>query len=83
MKQVEQIDLSGSTFKVIFVKINDLDESEKIEYGERRVIERDIGMHIEGEADVHHPERVFGIVTLGDVGISEHILKAKLFGFIT
>jgi tRNA G10 N-methylase Trm11 len=65
LKQVEQIDLSGSTFKVIFVKINDLDKSKKIEYGERRLIERDIGMHIEGEADVHHPERVFGIVIIG------------------
>lgn len=65
LEQVEQIDLAGATFKVIFVKINDLNESNKIEYGQRRVIEREIGMQIEGEADVHHPERVFGIVPLG------------------
>ncbi|PFJ17081.1 RNA methyltransferase [Bacillus cereus] len=65
LEQVEQIDLAGATFKVIFVKINDLDKENKIEYGERRLIERDLGMHIEGEADVRNPERVFGIVPLG------------------
>lgn len=65
LKQVEQIDLAGATFKVIFVKINDLVGENKIEYGDRRLIERDLGMHIEGEADVRNPERVFGIVPLG------------------
>jgi tRNA G10 N-methylase Trm11 len=65
LEQVEQIDLSEATFKVIFVKINDLDEAKKIEYWDRRAIERDIGMRIDGEADVHHPERIFGVVTLG------------------
>lgn len=65
LEQVEQIDLAGATFKVIFVKINDLGKENKIEYGERRLIERDLGMHIEGEADVRNPERVFGIVPLG------------------
>ncbi|RFU67863.1 RNA methyltransferase [Peribacillus saganii] len=64
-EQVERIQLNGSTFKVIFLKINDLNTTEKIEYDQRRLIEREIGMHIDGEADVHHPERVFGIVTLG------------------
>ena len=54
LKQVEQIDLAGATFKVIFVKINDLVGENKIEYGERRLIERDLGMHIEGEADVRN-----------------------------
>lgn len=64
-KQTEQVELDGKTFKVIFVKTNDLSPSEKIEYDERRVIEREIGMRIEGEADVNHPELVYGIVTLG------------------
>ncbi|MGM0875818.1 MAG: TRM11 family SAM-dependent methyltransferase [Bacillota bacterium] len=65
LEQVEQIQLDDSTFKVIFVKINDLEKSKKIEYEERRVIERDIGWRIEGEADVHNPDQVFGIVPLG------------------
>jgi len=65
LKQVEDIVLNDSTFKVIFVKINDLSSEDKISYGDRRIIERDLGMHIEGEADVHNPDHVFGIVTLG------------------
>lgn len=65
LEQVEQIQLGDSTFKVIFVKINDLEKSKKIEYEDRRVIERDIGWRIEGEADVHNPDQLFGIVPLG------------------
>lgn len=64
-KQTEQVDVEGQSFKVIFVKTNDLAPEHKIEYGERRVIEREIGLRIEGEADVNHPELVYGIVTLG------------------
>jgi tRNA G10 N-methylase Trm11 len=65
LQQVEHIDLAGDTFKIIFVKINDLDESQKIEYWDRRAMEREVGMRIDGEADMHHPNRIFGIVTLG------------------
>ena len=64
-EQTEQVAVDGKTFKVIFVKTNDLSPAEKIEYDERRVIEREIGLRIEGEADVNHPELVYGIVTLG------------------
>ncbi|MDQ0195133.1 tRNA G10 N-methylase Trm11 [Paenibacillus wynnii] len=63
--QTEQVQLHGMTFKVIFVKTNDLLPADKIEYDERRVIEREIGLRIEGEADVNHPQLVYGIVTLG------------------
>jgi tRNA G10 N-methylase Trm11 len=65
LEQVKQIQLFEETFKVLFVKINDLDPSEKIEYEERRVIEREMGMHIHGEANIHQPDRTFGIVTMG------------------
>nr|WP_246066970.1 RNA methyltransferase [Cytobacillus solani] len=65
VEQAGQIDMEESTFKVIFVKINDLEASEKIEYDKRRLIEREIGWEIKGEADVRHPDHLFGIVTLG------------------
>ncbi|GGD90512.1 methyltransferase [Paenibacillus nasutitermitis] len=64
-EQVEQLDLAGATFKAIFVKTNDLAPADKVEYAERRMIEREIGMHIEGEADISHPDLLFGIVALG------------------
>ena len=51
-----------STFKVIFVKTNDLEKSEKIRHKERKDIERELGWHINGEADLMEAEIVFGIV---------------------
>lgn len=60
--QVQQLPLLESTFKVIFVKTNDLKKSEKIRHGERKSIEREIGWHIKGEADLMEAEIVFGIV---------------------
>ena len=64
-RQVEVIHMEESTFKVIFVKINDQNSSEKVEYQQKREIEREIGMIIEGEADVHQPDVTFGLVPFG------------------
>lgn len=65
VEQVGQIDMKESTFKVIFIKINDLEADQKIDYDQRRLIEREIGWEIKGEADVRQPDHLFGIVTLG------------------
>jgi tRNA G10 N-methylase Trm11 len=64
-EQVGTIHMDEKTFKVIYIKINDLGVSNKIEYQERREIEREIGARIHGAADVHNPEHIFGIVTFG------------------
>ncbi|MGE7764176.1 TRM11 family SAM-dependent methyltransferase [Peribacillus sp. NPDC096540] len=64
-EQVKNIHLPHSTFKVLFVKINDLDKEAKINYDGQREIEREIGWHIQGNADVRNPDQVFGIVPLG------------------
>lgn len=65
LEQVKQIELNDQTFKVIFVKMNDLAPEDKIEFDEQRAIERELGVYIEGEADVRHPDNVFGIIILG------------------
>ncbi|MBA9027466.1 TRM11 family SAM-dependent methyltransferase [Peribacillus huizhouensis] len=64
LDQVQSIELYESTFKVNFVKINDLDKSEKIEYKERRSIERELGLRINGEFDFYQPDYEYGIVTM-------------------
>ncbi|QXE03244.1 RNA methyltransferase [Terribacillus sp. DMT04] len=61
-KQVEQIELHDQTFKVLYLKINDLPDDQKIEFAQRREIEREIGWNIVGEADMHNPDILFGIV---------------------
>jgi tRNA G10 N-methylase Trm11 len=76
-EQVTLIQLHEATFKVIFVKINDLEPSDKIGFEQQRAIEREIGVYIEGEADVHNPDHVFGIVTLGGRWYFGNYLKNK------
>jgi tRNA G10 N-methylase Trm11 len=53
---------SSETFKVRFIKTNDLPAVDAIDYNEARRIERAIGLHIRGKADMRQPTRVFGIV---------------------
>lgn len=76
-EQVERIQLFDATFKVIFVKMNDLAPADKMDFDEQRFIEREIGMHIEGEADVHNPDHIFGIITLGGRWYFGHYVKSK------
>lgn len=76
-EQVKQIQLLDATFKVIFVKMNDLAPEHKIDFEERRAIERDIGIYIEGEANVHNPDYVFGILTWGGRWYFGNYIKSK------
>lgn len=57
--QIEGLELNGTTFKVIFVKNTNL---EKVEFKERRKIERELGLLINGTADLEKPECLFGIM---------------------
>jgi tRNA G10 N-methylase Trm11 len=77
LQQVESVQLFGTTFKVIFVKLNDLQPVDKISYEEQRAIERELGIHIMGEADVHHPQHIFGIVVLRGQWYFGNYLKNK------
>lgn len=55
----------STSFKVLFVKTNDLAADEKMTYEDQREIERQVGMRIKGKADMRHPDRMFGIATMG------------------
>ncbi|MGD6943527.1 TRM11 family SAM-dependent methyltransferase [Cytobacillus gottheilii] len=61
-EQVPQLELGGQTFKVIFMKINDLSDEDKIEYAERQQIEREIGWNVNADAKMKNPDILFGIV---------------------
>lgn len=82
LKQVEVVHMGELTFKVLFVKINDLASTEKVEYKQKREIEREIGLIIEGEADVHRPDVTFGLVPFKGNGTLVCMRKTKLFGCI-
>ncbi|MBO0588460.1 RNA methyltransferase [Sporosarcina sp. E16_8] len=64
-QQVEQYDLGDSTFRVVSLNTTDLDSTKKIGHPERRKIEREIGLRINGTPDlVNPPDNTFGIVLL-------------------
>jgi Predicted DNA modification methylase len=52
----------GQSFKVLFVKKNDLDAAGKIEFEEQRRLEREVGAVIRGRVDVRRPDRIFGLI---------------------
>ena len=60
-EQVEGLELSGATFKVTFVKNETI---AKVEFKERRSIEREIGLKINGEADLLNPDLMFAIMNV-------------------
>lgn len=77
LDQVKETKMEEQTFKVIFSKINDRKPPNTIEYQERREIERAVGWVIEGEADVHHPDHIFGMAIVGDRWYFGHYLKSE------
>ncbi|MEK4229815.1 TRM11 family SAM-dependent methyltransferase [Solibacillus sp. FSL H8-0538] len=63
---VEQLDLGGATFKVSCLNKLELNSTQKIGHSKRNEIERTIGLCIQGEPDLIHPQLDFGVVTLDD-----------------
>jgi predicted RNA methylase len=64
VEQVKALPQLESTFRVILVRNNDPEPSEKVGLKERRAIERKVGLHIPGEPDLINPEQLFGIMNV-------------------
>lgn len=79
--QVKALQLNGATFKVIYVKNGDLAKSEKEGYEKRRTIEREIGLHVNGQADFHHPDRLFGVMNVNGEWIFGEYVKSESVWF--
>ncbi|WML60835.1 RNA methyltransferase [Neobacillus sp. PS2-9] len=60
--QVNTLQLCGATFKVTYVKNSGQKKSERDGFEKRRAIEREIGLHIVGKADLRHPDRLFCVM---------------------
>lgn len=54
----------SSTFKVINLNKFDIGDTKKIPHPERRKIEREVGLNIDGEPELDHPDKIFGILLL-------------------
>lgn len=54
----------GETFRVISLNDTALDSNEKMSHSQRRAVERQIGLTINAEPDLEHPDILYGVVTL-------------------
>lgn len=61
ISQILDDKFSSENFKVRYVNL----EENSISYEERRKIEYAIGYNIQGEAEIHNPEVVFGVTNVG------------------
>ena len=66
ISQASHFGLEGETNKVIFLKINDRQGIDKIEYAHSLQIIRAIGNEMQGDLDLQHPAQVFGVIPFGN-----------------
>ncbi|MDU0205062.1 TRM11 family SAM-dependent methyltransferase [Paenibacillus sp. MAH-36] len=59
--QVETLTVRGSTFKVVFAETDT-----PVSYDRRRDVERELGRHLRGKAEMRKPEQWFAVTQLGD-----------------
>ncbi len=64
--QVADMSPSQESFKVVFNQHSQDSEAMKFRYEQRRTIEREIGLNLKGEADLIAPERVYGVMIIGE-----------------
>jgi tRNA G10 N-methylase Trm11 len=79
--QVETLQLSGATFKVNYVKNSGLAKSEQDGFENRRAIERELGLHIDGQADFRHPDRLFGVMNIDGSWVFGEYVKSEAIWF--
>ncbi|MDF0728175.1 RNA methyltransferase [Cytobacillus sp. S13-E01] len=73
-EKVEGLELSGATFKVVFVQN---DTISKVGFEERRTIEREIGLAINGEADLLKPDLMFAIMNVNGRWVFGNYLETE------
>ncbi|RDW20365.1 RNA methyltransferase [Oceanobacillus arenosus] len=81
VSQLETLQLDGATFKVIYVKNGGLTKAKKEGFEKRRTVERTIGLHVNGEADLYHPDRLFGIMNVNERWVFGDYVKGESVWF--
>lgn len=59
---IKQLEFTTNTFKVVCLNKFDIGQTKKIHHPERRAIERELGLCIDGEPELDHPEIVLGLL---------------------
>ncbi|MEH7305830.1 TRM11 family SAM-dependent methyltransferase [Neobacillus drentensis] len=79
--KVETLQLSGATFKVTYVKNNGQAKSKKDGFEKRRGIEREIGLHVNGKANLRNPDQLFGVMHINGRWIFGEYVKSESVWF--
>lgn len=78
LEQAASIQVTGATFKVVYVKNGG---SVEVDFENRRAIEKEIGLHINGIADIHHPKHLFGVMNINGRWIFGIYIKSESVWF--
>ena len=62
LSQLDGLEVSNATYKVVFVHNPDLPKAQKVRFEERRDIERKIGLQLIGEPALKNPDKQFAIL---------------------
>ncbi|CRK82482.1 TRM11 family SAM-dependent methyltransferase [Neobacillus massiliamazoniensis] len=81
LKQVATLQVAGATFKVIYVKNGGPSKNVEQGFENRRAIEKEIGLHINGMADIHHPKRLFGVMNVNGRWVFGDYVKSESVWF--
>lgn len=81
LKQVATLQVTGATFKVIYVKNGGPSKTVEEGFENRRAIEKEIGLHINGVADIHHPKRLFGVMNVNGRWVFGDYVKSESVWF--
>ena len=76
-EQIQQFPPQENTYKVICLNKTDMDLTKKIPHKERRQIEREIGLVIDGEPNLDNPKSLFGIILLDGIWYFGHYTKSE------
>lgn len=66
-QQASTFEMSAETFKVQCLNASELNTTQKIEQVDRRKLEKEIGLKINGEPDLDDPKAIFGFVLIDDI----------------
>ena len=64
---VKDIQVNEATYKVVCLNNMNIGETKKIRQSERRLLEREIGLCIEGEPELNLPDIVFGLMLIDGI----------------
>ncbi len=78
LQQAASIQVTGETFKVVYVKTGG---SVEAGFEKRRAIEKEIGLHINGIADIYEPKRLFGVMYINGRWIFGDYVKSESVWF--